>query len=321
MGVKLLHTFLRSISHSSRGIREITLDFLRNKKIAIDVSIYLYRYQSQSMLIENIFKMCSIFREYNIQAIFVFDGEEKVERKRDTCMKRKMEKKEALAEYNNYSKQLRIANSREKKAIEEKMKQLKKKIVYITHKDISQVKTLLKAYGITYMVAVGEADVLCAALAKANLVYACMSEDTDMFVYGVPRVIKYFSLMKHTGVLYETQKILDDLHIDMDNFRHLCVVSGTDYNTSVGSIYKFYKLFCIYAKIHKDANSDNTFLKWLAGKYISMQNYYKLLDINIIYNIDTSKILQEYAYIIIKNKEINFISLKDILSKNNFIFS
>ena len=34
MGVKLLHTFLRSISHSSKGIREITLDFLRNKKIA-----------------------------------------------------------------------------------------------------------------------------------------------------------------------------------------------------------------------------------------------------------------------------------------------
>ena len=268
--------------------------------------------------------MCSIFREYNIHAIFVFDGEEKVERKRDTRMKRKIAKKEAVLEYNNYNQQLRTASYREKKAIEEKMKQLKKKIVYITPKDIAQVKALLKAYGITYMVAIGEADVLCAALANSNLVYACMSEDTDMFVYGVPRVIKYFSLMKHTGVLYETQKILDDLHIDMDNFRHVCIVSGTDYNTSAGSIYKFYRLFRIYAeraKRQKGIHSNNTFLKWLAGNYISMQNYYKLLDIDIIYNIDASKILQKYTYIIIKNKEINFKALKDILSKNKFIFS
>ena len=56
MGIHLLNRFLRT--KNPIGIKEIHLNSFKNKKVAIDISIYLYRYASQDALTENIFKMC-----------------------------------------------------------------------------------------------------------------------------------------------------------------------------------------------------------------------------------------------------------------------
>jgi len=52
------------------------------------------------------------------------------------------------------------------------------------------------AYGVSYIDADGEADQLCASLVLKNKVYACLSEDMDLFVYGCPRVLRYLSFIK-----------------------------------------------------------------------------------------------------------------------------
>ena len=52
------------------------------KNFCIDASIYLYRFKCNDALLENLYLMCSLFRVYNIDVIFVFDGkpgEEKYE--------------------------------------------------------------------------------------------------------------------------------------------------------------------------------------------------------------------------------------------------
>ena len=58
------------------------------------------------------------------------------------------------------------------------------------------------------------------------------------------------------------------------------------------------------------ANTDS-FLQWLSGKHISMQNYYKILDIVNFYTIKSSDILQEYKYIPIKNKDFQMKKLEE----------
>ena len=72
MGIKLLNTFIRKIP--TVGITSIHLSSLADKKVAIDASIYIYRFLAENNLVENIYLMCSIFRHYNIHPLFVFDG-------------------------------------------------------------------------------------------------------------------------------------------------------------------------------------------------------------------------------------------------------
>ena len=47
MGIHLLNRFLRT--KNPKGIREVHLNTFKNKKIAIDISIYLYRYASRNI--------------------------------------------------------------------------------------------------------------------------------------------------------------------------------------------------------------------------------------------------------------------------------
>ena len=71
MGIKHLNKFLREEAQSS--IKFISLDELSGKKISIDISIYMYKYASEGVLLENIYLMLSTFRHFNIIPIFIFD--------------------------------------------------------------------------------------------------------------------------------------------------------------------------------------------------------------------------------------------------------
>jgi len=198
MGIRALNKFLQAKCKSS--IKSIPLSELSGKKIAVDISIYLYKYISENALLENLYLMISIFRENNITPIFIFDGKPPSE-KNDTIASRKKNKTDAREEY--YRLKLLIDNMKtgpdaeaetqkqkeyEINDMSQTMEQLKKKFISITYDDIQNVKTLLQAYGVTYFEAPGEADILCAKLVTNNIVYACLSEDTDMFVYGCGRV-------------------------------------------------------------------------------------------------------------------------------------
>ena len=64
-----------------QSIWQINISELSGKKIAIDISIYLYKYESNNALLESIYLMLAIFRENNIIPIFVFDGKPPPEKK------------------------------------------------------------------------------------------------------------------------------------------------------------------------------------------------------------------------------------------------
>ena len=72
MGIKNLNRLLRESCPES--IRCINMSELSGKRIAVDISIYLYKYEAENALLENMYVMLSIFRHYNIIPIFIFDG-------------------------------------------------------------------------------------------------------------------------------------------------------------------------------------------------------------------------------------------------------
>ena len=108
MGIHLLNTFLKK--QKCNGINEISLRELNGKKIAIDTSIYMYRYKQQGALIEKMFHLCSILRYYKICPVFIFDSKASP-RKKEVLSLRSTQRKEAGEELQHCVRQLAKANS------------------------------------------------------------------------------------------------------------------------------------------------------------------------------------------------------------------
>jgi len=314
MGIHLLTTFLRNLREN--GSYKTSLRNLSGKRIVIDASIYLYRFKAMDALIENIYLLCTLFRVNNISALFVFDGKS-MKNKEHTILKRKEQRDAAKYEYFNIMKKVESLPPDEREREEEKMSILRRKFVKLTYRDVDEVKELLDAYGIKYITATNEADELCSALVIKGAAYACLSEDTDLFAYGCPRVLRYISLLNHTVVVYPLGSILQSVGMKFGEFQQLCILSGTDYNDSRRNIFAFYKLFMRY----KQKPNDQDFLTWLhLTNKIALRKYHQVRDVFDIYNKDPSEILNKIRYCLIKNRAVNKPSLKHILSNNGFIF-
>jgi flap endonuclease-1 len=380
MGIRMLNKFLQDKCKTS--ISFINLSELSGKRIAVDISIYLYKFLSDNALLENLYLMISIFREHKITPIFVFDGKPPVE-KNDTIAFRKKTKMNAREEYYRLKQILDDIESdaavlsesegnsdsngngnRTVVEVDEEttvsipsnsvdirtmMNKLKKKFVILKSVHIQDAKTLLQAYGMTYIESPGEADILCAKLVSKNIVYACLSEDTDMFVYGCSRVLRYLSLTSSTTIIYNFQEIIKTLDMTPYEFRQLCIMYGCDYlpknenqnykNMTIFNSYKMFKSYKEYLKNIVSNNNDNNgninetvdvcvcvndkpdFYTWLINQNTNMSSYIqeasKIID---LFDISSYDNLELYDNIKIINGPIDRKRLIEVMEKENFIF-
>ena len=325
MGIKNLNSFLKM--NCSNSIHRISISEICGKKIAVDISIYIYKFEGDNSLIEQLYLMLSIFRYYNIIPIFIFDGKPPIEKK-NIMKKRKSDKNEAEKEYNLLRENLMINQNMDeidKQELISNMDILKKKFIYINKEKIKKVKELIRLFGMSYCDAPGEADELCAFLVNKKKVWGCLSEDMDMFVYGCSRVLRYISLLNHTVVLYNTKDILEELGINQKEFRQICVLSGTDYNYEINNeivntltLNNTLKYFKKYNKTKKEID----FYKWLIEKGDYIQNYDILNDIYSIFDLSHERhnALKIFEKIQIENTQMMKNDIRLILEEDGFIF-
>jgi flap endonuclease-1 len=320
MGIRNLNRYLRD--NCPESIRCINISELSGKKIVVDISIYLYKYEAENALLENMYVMLSIFRYYNIIPIFIFDGKPPPEKKA-LLQKRKQDKEAAQEEYNKL--QILLESKEEdddKHDIIAVMEQLKTQFIQINRDKIESVKSLIRAYGATYYDAPGEADELCALLVIKKKVWACLSEDMDLFVYGCTRVLRYFSLIAHTVVLYYTKGIYDKLKMTQKEFKEVCVLSGTDYNINANGNNDIVnlRLTIKYFKKFKDSK-EVSFYDWLIQNTDYINDLDLLNKINNMFNLECDhKKIEIFKNIKIVNGPIRQDEIEDIMKEEDFIF-
>jgi flap endonuclease-1 len=326
MGIRNLNRYLKD--NCPESIRCINMADLSGKRIAVDISIYLYKYEAEDALLENMYVMLSIFRHYNIIPIFIFDGKPPPE-KRALLIKRKEDREEAQEEYEKLKKQLtslqesKDDDDNDKQDIVAAMDQLKKQIVYINKEKVEKVKCLIRAYGATYYDAPGEADELCALLVIKKKVWACLSEDMDLFVYGCTRVLRYFSLIGHTVVLYYMKGILDELEMTQKEFKEICVLSGTDYNINADGNNDKVNLRQTFKHFRKckSSNYSKNFYNWLLENTEYISDMDLLNNINKMFNLDVNhENLNEFNKIKVVNGPIRQNEIENIMKDEDFIF-
>jgi len=305
MGIKYLNSILRE--KCSNAITNIHLSELINKTIAVDISIYLYKYKAENTLIESFYLMLSLFRQYQITPIFIFDGKPPSEKKELLTFRKKTREinKNEIIEL-----KLLLQNTTDEKEcalIEKKMECLSRKTTIITLQDIKNVKKIINGFRMSYYQASGEADEVCAYLMNTNRVYACLSDDTDMFLLGCNRVLQNLNLSKHTTFLYDFQKILENLDISKETFVNACILSGIDYQFSEENSKNINDVRDIFnnVEIHKTIEYNEFYEKYF-NIDSEEKGYLKLCDniiisnnvkqINILYDVMRS-VLEDDGFI------------------------
>ena len=224
----------------------------------VDASIYMYRYQAQNDLVGGMYAMVSLLEHHGLELHFVFDGTPPTE-KLVTLEERKTQRQEARNELARLERLAASATATEIRDLNTRIQRLRRQCTRLTDEDVASVKTLLTCLGIGYTVADGEAERLCAKLVLSRVVDACLSDDTDLFAYGCPRVLRYLSVLGETVVHYDYSEILRDLEMSPEEFRSVCVAAGTDYNRETQGFGRAYSAFARF----KSSGATGSFTNWL----------------------------------------------------------
>ena len=129
MGIKNLNRYLTT-KCDNHAIRKAHMSEFNGKKVAIDASIYLYRFIGENKLVEHMYLMVSIFKSHGVEPIFIFDGASPPEKK-ELLAERKESKRLAQEKYQKIKMHMETVDDNEDKCeMLNEMEKLKKQFIY-----------------------------------------------------------------------------------------------------------------------------------------------------------------------------------------------
>jgi 5'-3' exonuclease len=260
MGIKGLRDLLKKQLPSYE--ERVPMKDFENKKIVVDASLFICMYKAarKEMYEEAFMTLFTALLEHNIHPTFVFDGKSPEEKRNEK--KKRAEKKELsiarvkklerdLEEYNvsgkisqdlqDISKKVRSTQIIRKGAsvefsvskVKQYIEKLRGNILHITDVDFKNVQEMLTIFGIPYITAPGEAEILCAELVKRGAADAVMTKDTDVLACCVPIMLYDVDLGTKEFTQIRIETILSGLGLDEASWLDLCIMCGTDFNGNI----------------------------------------------------------------------------------------
>lgn len=230
MGIKNLNTFITK--YANEGIKDINISSLNGYKIAIDTSIFLYKFMYSNKFIDSFIQQIYHFQTFNIIPIYIFDGQPPKEKQNilEARKENKLKTEEKITELE--LKLNNINDVEEKKKIKKNLLFLKKRCINITREDIMNLKNVFDILGINYIQANCEADLICCELFKTGNVNACLSNDMDFLASGAGVLLRNYNLSNNLQK-YDLNIILEKLNFTYDIFVDFCILCGCDYTCKI----------------------------------------------------------------------------------------
>jgi len=260
MGVRDLNYLIKRYNKNS--IRELTLYDLKNKTLAIDLQLYLYKALIQNKNpVEEIHKQILHLERYKIKPVYVFDGKPPKEKK-DELQKRAFKRSRSLEviQYleSVYLQKISSDENDIKTVVLNKIDELKKNSMTIDRKTKQAIKYLCNIMGVNYIDNMDmEADRAIGILYKTGEIDGCISEDNDMLVYGCEHLYRFYKTNSSHILEYNLKEILIDLDINKEEFLDLCILCGSDYYKKIKFRSNFKNSVVAYYLIKKYKNIEN----------------------------------------------------------------
>lgn len=194
MGIRSLNKYIKEYG------KKVELSNYTNKKIAIDTSIYMYKYKykaTQKQFLQRFQYQINQFERNNITPLYIFDGPAPIE---------KLQVKQ----------QRKVSQEKNEDAI------------IITKDDIQKLKEKFDENEINYCQAPEEGEKFCSYLNKIDKVDVVMSNDLDSLLFGANTLL---TQSKDGYIEYTLQEVLAKLNITLNQLIQLGIASGCDYNT------------------------------------------------------------------------------------------
>jgi flap endonuclease-1 len=251
MGIKDLNPFLKGISPDL--INEQLLSKFSGKKVAVDTSIYLYKFlYKNDRFIESFFKQINRLKANNITPIYIFDGKPPIEKMEEIKSRqdKKMYYMEKIAELNNQITQFNenppvkvteiedvkdnndlddVNVKLDKIQLQEQLEKFQKKLIIVTKEHIRSLKYFFDLLNIKYIQADCEADIICSKLCENGIVDMVLSDDMDLLASGSRIVLRNFNMNSNKISVYDIDRILQTLDINYNQWIDFCILCGCDY--------------------------------------------------------------------------------------------
>jgi 5'-3' exonuclease len=318
MGINGLNKFLRDVCPDV--FEEIHISEYAYKKVAIDISLYLYVFKATygDSWLKQFIKLIECLRKYELHCVFSYDSgathdkdNERKERAegREKHEKRVIELEEAIFKYHdkNIIDPILLKFQRDRKLVAEEpvsllrpvaktvlnigiieyyVAKMRRQIFTVTPEDFNLTKKLFDILNVPYFQAPMEAETACSDLCKRKLVDAVLSRDTDVMAYASPVFLTGLNI--DTGVCTRVtySDLLEKVNLTSDQFLDLCIMCGTDYNKNIFRVgpkksYVLIKEHGSLENIESNTTLDTSILKYKRGRELFRE--YEQLQLNIPY--------------------------------------
>ncbi len=330
MGIKDLKQAINKYCPEKK--KKISYSELSGKIIAVDISIYLYKFKyGNRNFLYCFMKQIEKFLKHNIKPIYVFDGKPPPEKnnvinERKSIKKQKYERKEEIEKkIINIENELKDKDKREdkdqisiynenKKILKSELNKLNMSIINITSNDIKLLKELFNICNIQYVSANTEAELICSQLTVNNNVYGCLTDDTDVLPNRCKNFLTDYNFKNEYLTQYDYSEVLTGLEMSDKEFIDYCILCGCDYTCKIKNL----GYITAYKFIHKFKNIEtiieNNKEKYnLTDEFIEKYNFQEGRD---IFNKNDFEFKIENT----ENKDIDIESLKTYIKEHSIKF-
>ena len=351
MGIRNLNKFLKK--HCPSVFVENDLGNYAYKKIAIDISLYIFKYKAifRDRWRDAFINLICCLRRNNIHCVFIYDGQAPKEKDKEKKSRRDTRDKldlkintirDAINKYHETNEVSQILVDICNKKSDNKIKSLLKKedlfniqicerylnkiegqSIHLSSDDFQDTKTLFDILGVPYFTSKVEGETMCANLALNGKVDGVLSDDTDVLAYGTPLFLTNINTTKNSCIEIQIDNILDQINFTYEQFRDLCIMCGTDYNTNIPKIgpESSYKLLtdnlCI-ENIEKNTKYNTDILNYKRGRELFSKDTSVNAYIPYCKQPDFNKL---QAFLFVNNCRISLNKIKEEFQTQEILFS
>jgi len=368
MGVEGLYKFINK--HCSEIYKNVSIFDVKDKSCIIDGMQHIYtqliymRSKNKEIMttsgknishIHGLINSLTYYLKNGIIPIFIFDGKspdikkKKIE-ERKQILKQNLKKLRELESIKNDIQDntdsilvgtppefFNLSDEMQKmQDVQDEYKKIYKKSIILKDYFVTDWIQILEFLGLPVIKAKGEADPLCAYVLKNNSnVYGIISDDSDMLVFGAPRLMRksinqQFTIIELDELISSINKLLskDELYSSNNTSGKKFEKSNLiDFSLLLGTDYAIFKL-------QKDFSDAYTMLKYymLNGveqmifpedieKFYQIKKYYENLDFDESFKFILEKpVWNKPKLLELKKRLLELYVDEDFIDKNNELF-
>jgi len=187
---------------------------------AMNLLFHLAGLENGPGVVEGLNVFCTLLREHGVKAVCVFDSNKMSKQRKTLASDRRKQRDEAIEELKKMESQ---HGAEVPHYVKRKREVLRSRTIHVGPKEVRAAWDQLSKSGVcTVLMAPDEADLVCVEMVQRGTAFACLSNDSDMFVHGCPRVLRQFDPIEGRFELWDTAVIYAGIGVTPERFVEMC---------------------------------------------------------------------------------------------------